>query len=82
MVSPLFEHVVHIRYPKSLYFIGDKRIFQAFRFIQLFFSGLNLVAITFPLFECQVRMALAFALGKTELPSQRELENFEDEWME
>ncbi|PAV77372.1 hypothetical protein WR25_26865 [Diploscapter pachys] len=50
--------------------------------IDTIISCLNLVAITFPLFECQVRMALAFALEKTPLPSQDELEKYEEAWME
>ncbi|PAV91267.1 hypothetical protein WR25_09204 [Diploscapter pachys] len=63
MISPLYEHVVHIRYPTSLYFIGICHL-----------------AITFPLFEIQVRMSLSFALQKKALPPQHELESFEMKW--
>ncbi|KAF1768504.1 hypothetical protein GCK72_000316 [Caenorhabditis remanei] len=43
----------------------------------LFFIGLNLVTITFPLFEYQVKMALAFATGGAEIPDKNVLIDYE-----
>ncbi|CAB3407091.1 unnamed protein product [Caenorhabditis bovis] len=65
LVSPLFEHVVHVKYPTSLFFIG-----------------LNLVTITFPLFEYQIEMALNFATGVAKIPERVELEEFEQKQLE
>ncbi|CAD6184244.1 unnamed protein product [Caenorhabditis auriculariae] len=65
MVSPLYEHVVHVDYPDSLFFIG-----------------LNLVAITFPLFEYQVKMALGFVTGRAPIPEKEKLQSWENEQLE
>ncbi|EGT37800.1 hypothetical protein CAEBREN_08226 [Caenorhabditis brenneri] len=43
----------------------------------LFFIGLNLVTITFPLFEYQVKMALAFATGTAPIPDRQILIDYE-----
>ncbi|CAI2311294.1 unnamed protein product [Caenorhabditis sp. 36 PRJEB53466] len=61
MVSPLYEHLCHVEYPSSLFFIG-----------------LPLGTITFPLFEVQVKYALSLIAGKGKLPTDGEIRNFED----
>ncbi|CAA95783.3 Flavin-containing monooxygenase [Caenorhabditis elegans] len=62
MVSPLYEHLCHVDYPTTLFFIG-----------------LPLGTITFPLFEVQVKYALSLIAGKGKLPSDDvEIRNFED----
>uniref|UniRef100_A0A1I7UIU1 Flavin-containing monooxygenase n=2 Tax=Caenorhabditis tropicalis TaxID=1561998 RepID=A0A1I7UIU1_9PELO len=48
----------------------------------LFFIGLNLVTITFPLFEYQVKMALAFATGKAPIPDRNTLIDYEKNQIE
>uniref|UniRef100_A0A8R1DNC3 Flavin-containing monooxygenase n=1 Tax=Caenorhabditis japonica TaxID=281687 RepID=A0A8R1DNC3_CAEJA len=44
----------------------------------LFFVGLPLGTITFPLFEVQVKYALSLIAGKGKLPSDATIHNFED----
>uniref|UniRef100_A0A8R1INR1 Flavin-containing monooxygenase n=1 Tax=Caenorhabditis japonica TaxID=281687 RepID=A0A8R1INR1_CAEJA len=48
----------------------------------LYFIGLNLVTITFPLFEYQIQMALAFATGKAPIPDREVLLDFEKNQIE
>ncbi|CAL2030397.1 unnamed protein product [Caenorhabditis brenneri] len=61
MVSPLYEHLCHVGYPTSLFFIG-----------------LPLGTITFPLFEVQAKYCLSLLSGRGKLPSQETIKNFED----
>ncbi|CAP38631.2 Protein CBG21932 [Caenorhabditis briggsae] len=59
MVSPLYQHLCHVDFPKSLFFIG-----------------LPLGTITFPLFEVQAKYALSLVSGKGKLPG--DIQNFEE----
>ncbi|CAI2312056.1 unnamed protein product [Caenorhabditis sp. 36 PRJEB53466] len=43
----------------------------------LYFIGLNLVTITFPLFEYQAKLALSFATGRAPIPDRQTLIDFE-----
>ncbi|CCD66216.1 Flavin-containing monooxygenase [Caenorhabditis elegans] len=48
----------------------------------LYFIGLNLVTITFPLFEYQVKMALSFATGRAPIPDRKMLIDYEKNQIE
>ncbi|EFO97513.1 hypothetical protein CRE_07840 [Caenorhabditis remanei] len=61
MVSPLYQHLCHVDYPDSLFFIG-----------------LPLGTITFPLFEVQAKYALSLISGTGKLPPDTsKIQNFE-----